>query len=306
MMKVTMTKMIDVIKLQGVTPIDYRNENGDIISTVILNDSEIDICPSCSGSLYKHGQRSNMFADLPIQNQPVKLEVIRPRYRCKDCHALVTANLEFIDDKRRATHRLVEFVQDNCLEKTFSEIAEATGLAVNTIKSITLDYISELEKTVLFETPTILGIDEISILGAKRIAIVNLSMNCLFNILPKTNHTCILSFLRELSDRNKVEWVLGGKNLLKIEKDIKQILPNADLIIIGESENKLIENYKQSHEQLNQISLNLTRNYSFEVIRAKLLYNKFSRYVGSINSQKNTQIEYGANLNTTFENLINN
>lgn len=298
--------MIDVIKLQGVTPIDYRNENGDIIATVVLNDGEIDICPNCGGKLYKHGQRSNTFADLPIQNQPVKLEVIRPRYRCKDCHALVTANLEFIDDKRRASHRLVEYIQNNCLEKTFSELAENTGLAVNTIKSITLDYISQLEKTVQFETPTILGVNELTILDTKRTAVTNLSMNCLFDILPKTNHTCILSFLRELSDRNKVEWVIGNKNLLKIEKDIKQILPNADLIIIGESENKLIENYKQSHEQLNQISLNLTRNYSFEVIRAKLLYNKFSRYVGSINSQKNTQIEYGANLNTTFENLINN
>lgn len=306
MMKVTMTKMIDVIKLQGVTPIDYRNENGDIIATVVLNDGDIDICPNCGGKLYKHGQRSNMFADLPIQNQPVKLEVLRPRYRCKDCHALVTANLEFIDDKRRATHRLVEYIQNNCLEKTFSELAENTGLAVNTIKSITLDYISELESTVKFETPTIIGVDELEILETKRTAIINLSMNCLFDILPKNTPTCFLSFLRELSDRNKVEWVIGNKNLLKIEKGIKQILPNADLIIIGESESKLIENYKQSHEQLNQISLNLTRNYSFEVIRAKLLYNKFSRYVGSINSQKNTQIEYGANLNTTFENLINN
>lgn len=301
-----MTKMIDVINLDGLTPTDYRNENGDIIATVVLNDGDIDICPNCGGKLYKHGQRSNTFADLPIQNQPVKLEVVRPRYRCKDCHALVTANLEFIDDKRRATHRLVEYIQNNCLEKTFSELAENTGLAVNTIKSITLDYISELEKTVSFETPTILGVNELTILDTKRTAVTNLSMNCLFNILPKTNPTCFLSFLRELSDKNKVEWVIGNKNLLKIEKDIKQILPNADLIIIGESENKLIENYKQSHEQLNQISLNLTRNYSFEVIRAKLLYNKFSRYVGSINSQKNTQIEYGANLNTTFENLINN
>lgn len=298
--------MIDVINLDGLTPTDYRNENCDIIATVVLNDGDINICPNCGGKLYKHGQRSNTFADLPIQNQPVKLEVVRPRYRCKDCHALVTANLEFIDDKRRASHRLVEYIQNNCLEKTFSELADNTGLAVNTIKSITLDYISELEKTVLFETPTILGVDEISILDAKRMAIVNLSMNCLFNILVKNNTTCFLSFLKELSDKSKVEWVVGNKNLLKIKNDIKQILPNADLIIIDKSKNKLIENYKISHEQLNQISLNLTRNYSFEVIRAKLLYNKFSRYVSSINSQKNKQIEYGANLNTTFENLINN
>lgn len=294
--------MIDVINLDGLTPTDYRNENGDIIATVVLNDGDIDICPNCGGKLYKHGQRSNTFADLPIQNQPVKLEVVRPRYRCKDCHALVTANLEFIDDKRRASHRLVEYIQNNCLEKTFSELAENTGLAVNTIKSITLDYISELEKTVLFETPTILGIDEISILGAKRIAIVNLSMNCLFDILVKNTTPCLLSFLENLKNKDSVEWVVGSQNLLKYKKEINKFLPNAELLVANSSDNKLIENYNHSHNQLNLISSRLTRNYSFDVIRARLLYNKFGRFVSSL-STKNLKREYGSNLKTILENL---
>lgn len=296
MMKVTMTKMIDVINLDGLTPTDYRNENGDIIATVVLNDGDIDICPNCGGKLYKHGQRSNTFADLPIQNQPVKLEVVRPRYRCKDCHALVTANLEFIDDKRRASHRLIQFVQENCLDETFSELAATTGLAVNTIKSITLDYISELEKTVLFETPTILGIDEISILGAKRIAIVNLSMNCLFDILVKNTTPCLLSFLENLKNKDSVEWVVGSQNLLKYKKEINKFLPNAELLVANSSDNKLIENYNHSHNQLNLISSKLTRNYSFDVIRARLLYNKFGRFVSSLN-QANKK-EYGSHIQT--------
>ena len=297
-----MTKMIDVINLDGLTPTDYRNENGDIIATVVLNDGDIDICPNCGGKLYKHGQRSNTFADLPIQNQPVKLEVVRPRYRCKDCHALVTANLEFIDDKRRASHRLVEYIQNNCLEKTFSELANNTGLSVNTVKSITLDYISELEKTVLFETPTILGIDEISILDAKRVAIVNLSMNCLFDILVKNSTPCLLSFLENLKNKDSVEWVVGSQNLLKYKKEINKFLPNAELLVANSSDNKLIENYNHSHNQLNLISSRLTRNYSFDVIRARLLYNKFGRFVSSL-STKNLKREYGSNLKTILENL---
>ena len=302
MMKVTMTKMIDVINLDGLTPIDYRNENNEIVATVAPIQNQIEACPNCGGKLYKHGQRSNMFADLPIQHQPVKLEVIRARYRCKDCHTLVTTNLEFIDDKRRATHRLIEFVQDNCLDKTFSELAETTGLAVNTIKSITLDYISELEKTVLFETPTILGIDEITILDTKRIALLNLSMNCLFNILPKNTHSCLLSFLKNLENKDSVEWVVGSQNLLKYKKEINKFLPNAELLVANSSDNKLIENYNHSHNQLNLISSKLTRNYSFDVIRARLLYNKFGRFVSSL-STKNLKREYGSNLKTILENL---
>lgn len=297
-----MTKMIDVINLESITPIDYRCENNEIVATVELNQSPIEACTNCGGSFYKHGQRSNMFADIPIQNQPVRLEVIRPRYRCKNCLTLVTPLLCFIDDKRRATHRLVKFVQDNCLEKTFSELAETTGLAVNTIKSITLDYISKLEKIVLFETPSILGIDEITILDTKRTAVINLSMNCLFDVLPKNNFICFQLFLKDLANKDKVEWIVGGKSLLKHKAEIKEILPNSKFLIIDKSENKLIENYKLSHDLLKHISENLTKVYSFEVIRARLLYNRMGMFVSTLN-QTNKK-EYGSHLKTILNTMV--
>uniref|UniRef100_UPI003AF7D193 hypothetical protein n=1 Tax=Thiolapillus sp. TaxID=2017437 RepID=UPI003AF7D193 len=39
---------------------------------------------------------------------------------------------------------------------------EQTGVAVNTVKNIAHDLIDELERTVRYETPVIMGIDEVN------------------------------------------------------------------------------------------------------------------------------------------------
>jgi transposase len=52
---------------------------------------------------------------------------------------------------------------NDALGMTFHALAEQTGLAVNTIKNIAHDLIEELERTVHYETPVIMGIDEVSI-----------------------------------------------------------------------------------------------------------------------------------------------
>jgi DNA-binding NarL/FixJ family response regulator len=43
--------------------------------------------------------------------------------------------LSFLDDKRRATKRLVDVIRQQCLGTTFHALAEQTGVAVNTVKN---------------------------------------------------------------------------------------------------------------------------------------------------------------------------
>lgn len=82
--------MIDILQLEGVQPIDYRNEDGCIMITVQPSGEHLETCPECGGRLYKHGQRINHFADTPLQMQPVKIEVIRTRYRCSECKSMIS------------------------------------------------------------------------------------------------------------------------------------------------------------------------------------------------------------------------
>ena len=90
--------MIDILQLEGVHPIDCRNEDGCIVITIQPSGDHLVTCPECSGRLYKHGQRINHFADIPIQMQPVKIEVVRTRYRCSECKSIITPHLNFLDE----------------------------------------------------------------------------------------------------------------------------------------------------------------------------------------------------------------
>ena len=222
--------MIDILQLEGVHPIDYRNEDGCIVITVQSSGEPLETCPECGGRLYKHGQRINHFADTPLQMQPVKIEVIRTRYRCSECKSMITPQLSFLDEKRRATHRLIQQVRKRCLDRTFTQLAEDTGVVVNTIKNITLDFMEELERDIKFETPTIMGIDELKLMGTYRCVITNLAMNSLYDMLPERTQDTLMPYFAKLPDADRVEWICSDM-WRPFKKSFRLYLPNAKLVI---------------------------------------------------------------------------
>lgn len=222
--------MIDILQLEGVQPIDYRNEDGCIVITVQPSGDHLETCPECGGRLYKHGQRINHFADTPLQMQPVKIEVVRTRYRCSECKSMITPQLSFLDEKRRATNRLIQQVHKRCLDRTFTQLAEDTGVVVNTIKNITLDFVAELERDVKFETPTIMGIDELKLMGTYRCVITNLAMNSLYDMLPERTQDTLMPYFAKMPDGDKVEWICSDM-WRPFKKSFRLHLPNAKLVI---------------------------------------------------------------------------
>lgn len=222
--------MLDVLSLPGVQPVDLRSENGIITIVAEVDEPEQPACPSCGSPLYRHGRRPIAFADTPLQMQPVRLEISRPRYRCTACRKTLTVDLPFLDEKRHATRRLVEAIRQRCLGTTFHSLAEQTGLAVNTIKNIANDLIAELDQTVHFQTPTIMGIDEVMLAGAYRCVITNLATNSLFNMLEERTKANMKPFFQTLPDRERVEWVCSDM-WRPFKESFGPYLPNAKLVI---------------------------------------------------------------------------
>lgn len=222
--------MFDLLNLPCVKPVDLRTERGSITIVADVIEGEPPICPDCNRPLYKHGKRTNLFADTPLQMQPVRLEVNRIRYRCDACGKTVTHELEFLDERRRATKRLVDAIRSRCLGTTFHALAQQTGLAVNTIKNIALDLIDDLEESVHYETPVIMGIDELSLAGGFRCIITNLATNNLFQILEQRTQTHMNSFFETLPDREKVEWVCTDM-WRPYKESFGPFFPNAQLVI---------------------------------------------------------------------------
>lgn len=222
--------MLDLLNLPGIRLVDLQSSQGVITIVAEVIESALPACPECGKLLYRHGHRKIAFADMPQQRQPVRLEIDRPRYRCDVCGKTLTLDLPFLDERRRATRRLVDAIRERCLGTTFRGLAEQTGLAVNTIKNIAQDLIEELEKTVRYETPVIMGIDELNLAGGSRCIISNLATNSVFNMLEGRTKAHMKPFFRDLPDREKVEWVCTDV-WRPFKASCSSWLPNARLVI---------------------------------------------------------------------------
>ncbi|MDH6186742.1 ISL3 family transposase [Polaromonas sp. CG_23.6] len=222
--------MFDLLNLPGINPVDLHFGNRVITIVAEALEGPVPPCQECGKPLHRHGRRTNIFADTPMQMQPVRLEISRPRYRCSSCGTISTPDLLFLDERRRATKRLVDAVRQRCLGMTFHALAEQTGLAVNTIKNIAQDLIVELESTVRYETPIIMGIDEVNLAGAYRCVITNLATNNVFEMLELRTQDHMMPFFEKLRDREKVEWICTDI-WRPFKRSFSPHLPNAKLII---------------------------------------------------------------------------
>ena len=222
--------MIDLLNLPGVYPVDYKYKSSGLTVIATALEGDLPVCVDCAKPMYRHGKRSNTFADTPMQMQPVRLEIYRPRYRCDVCGKMFSPELTFLDEKRRATKRLVDAIRERCLGMTFHSLAEQTGVAVNTVKNIAHDLIEELDRTVRYETPVIMGIDEVSIAGKYRCVITNLATNNVYQVLEFRTQDHLKPFFKSLPDRERVEWVCTDM-WRPFKRSFAQYLPNARLVI---------------------------------------------------------------------------
>lgn len=222
--------MLDLLNLPGIKPVDLHTGNRSITIVAEITESELPVCQICNNPMYRHGRRTSVFADTPMQMQPVRLEISRPRYRCTTCGTMMTPELSFLDERRRATKRLVDSIRKLCLGMTFHALAEQTGLAVNTVKNIALDLIEDLERTVHYETPVIMGIDEVNLAGGMRCVITNLATNNAFQMLEFRTQEHLKPFFKNLPDKERVEWICTDM-WRPFKRSFSEYLPNARLVI---------------------------------------------------------------------------
>ena len=222
--------MRDLLNLPGIKPVDMYKESKALIIVAVPEEVEVPLCEACKTPMHKHGTRKNRFSDTPLYMEPVRLEIQRPRFRCESCGKMAMPELNFLDDKRRSTKRLVDVIRQQCLSTTFRALAEQTGVAVNTVKNVAHDLIEELEQTVRYETPVIMGIDEVNLAGGYRCVITNLATNNVFDMLEHRTQDHLKPFFKDLTDRDKVEWVCTDM-WRPFKRSFAQYLPNAKLVI---------------------------------------------------------------------------
>jgi transposase len=162
-------------------------------------------CPTCHNALYRHGSQRQTYLDTPMHGKRVLIEIDRKRYRCKVCGKTLFEPVPSMDSKRLATTRLVQHIERHCLRKTFAELSREVGVDDKTIRHIFDDYVARLKETVVFETPEVLGIDELKIIGQYRCMITNVEKLALFDMLPTRNKADLIAYFKTMPSKDKVK-----------------------------------------------------------------------------------------------------
>ncbi|MDA8363978.1 MAG: ISL3 family transposase [Gammaproteobacteria bacterium] len=188
-------------------------------------------CQRCGhGEVVGFGRREQLVRDLPMHGKRVGICVDTRRYRCRQCGKTFYERLPAVDERRMMTTRLIEWVGKQSVKRLFAHLAEEVGLAENTVKNVFRDYINELERTVRFEVPRWLGIDEIHIIRKPRCIISNIEHNTAVEVLPDRAKRTVMTYFQGLKGREKVRYVAMDM-WNPYRESVQTLIPQATIVI---------------------------------------------------------------------------
>lgn len=210
-------------------------------------------CPHCnSAGLVGFGRREQRVKDLPMHGKRVGLYVDTKRFKCRFCTKTFYERLPAVDEKRLMTSRLVEWVGKQAIKRTFASIAEEVGVTEGTVRSVFSDYVNELEKTVQFETPRWMGIDEIHLIRPRGV-ISNIENNTIVELLPNRNKETLIRYLSQLDGLDRIHYVAMDM-WLPYRDAVELVLPQAMIVIdkfhvvkmVNEAMERIRERFRES------------------------------------------------------------
>ncbi len=187
-------------------------------------------CPICrSQNLVSFGRREQLVKDLPMHGRRVGIYVSTRRMKCLPCAKTFSETLPEVDENRAMTSRLLDWVGKQAIRRTFTSIAEEVGITEGTVRGIFRNYINELERTVRFETPKWMGIDEIYLIKPRGV-ITNIKNNTAVEILKDRNKKTVADYLYRLKDRDDVQYV--AMDMWKPYRDaVTDVIPQAKVVV---------------------------------------------------------------------------
>ncbi len=165
-------------------------------------------CVHCGSiDLVGFGRREQWIRDLPIHGKRVGIAVDTRRFRCKSCGRTFYEPLPAVDDKRLMTTRLKRWLEKKSLRHPFSQLSEETGVGALTIRKVFDDYAQDLKDSLSFETPEVLGIDEVHLIRRSRAVFTNIPSCFVIEMLPDRNKTTVARYLADLPDKGRIRCV---------------------------------------------------------------------------------------------------
>ncbi len=241
----------NILNLQSYTVTALQENEYDYHIDAVAKDRP-ECCPHCqSNNLVGFGRREQMVKDLPMHGKRVGLYVETKRFQCRSCDKTFYESLPDVDEKRMMTSRLTAWVGKQAIKRTFASIAEDVGINEGTVRSVFRDYINELERTVRFDTPKWMGVDEIHLIKPRGV-ITNIENNTVVELLSNRNKETIIKYLYQLDGKEHIQYVT--MDMWWPYKDaVEDVLPQAKIVIgkfhVVKMANEALERVRKSFRE---------------------------------------------------------
>lgn len=162
-------------------------------------------CLLCnSKNIRKKDKLKNFYFDIPSRGKRVGLTIYAQRYFCKFCEKSFREVLPQIHTKRNMTERVVKYIEEKSLQRPFTHLAEEIGCTEGTIRKIFKSHVETLATQNKFETPKVMGIDEIHLAKRARAVITNINERTIIEMFKDKNKTTIMNYLQGLENSHIV------------------------------------------------------------------------------------------------------
>ena len=221
--------MTDLLNLPDykVVRVEETDHDYHITAEVSVSPLSCDYCRSVH--LNGHGRNEQVIRDLPMHGKRVGIYVNNRRWRCQSCGKTVMGQLPATNAKREMTERLVRWIGQQSLRRTYASIADEVGVDEKTVRNIFRDYINELEAEFRFETPKWMGIDEIHLIKP-RCVISNIRNNTIVNLLENRDKKTVINYLYTLQGKEDVQYVAMDM-WMPYRDAVLSVLPDAKIVI---------------------------------------------------------------------------
>src|SRR6476469_761177 len=132
-MHLHLTNLLNLFGVSVESFIDY----GDFICfslSILANEIVCPYCRKCTKEL--HQVRPIMVRDLPAFGKDVYLKLPRRQFYCRGCQRYITERLEFIDFRRKYTHRYEESIYIQVSKLSINLVSQEQRLSDREVKSI--------------------------------------------------------------------------------------------------------------------------------------------------------------------------
>ena len=183
-----------------------RHEVGNCITYVLEPTEKPSNCPNCQDTdIVQHGINQRKVRDLNEFNKLVGLVIKGHRYRCKACGKSWADNYKSIDDSARMTNRMRDYIIDQCLQTTFTDIKKELDISLTAIEKIFAKYAEEMESQRQIVAPRILGMDETMLNGIYRGMYVDVENRRIIDITADRKQRTVRQWLALLPEKERTE-----------------------------------------------------------------------------------------------------